>query len=49
MPENNIWLRERRRELDSLAAIITALNAATDTPAVGAGADRRSEPSGQPS
>ena len=41
MPEENIWLRERRREVASLQAIITALTAAPDHPAVGVGADRR--------
>ena len=48
MPEENIWLRERRRELDSLHAIINALTAAPDQSAVGAGASRRHLPESPP-
>ena len=48
MPEENIWLRERRRELDSLHAIIDALTAAPDQSALGAGATRRHLPDGPP-
>lgn len=44
MPEDNIWLRERRRELGSLEAIITTLTTTPDTPAVGAGTDRSPNP-----
>lgn len=37
MPEENIWLRERRRELTSLTAIIDTLDTAGPSPVTGAG------------
>lgn len=41
MPEENIWLRERRRELTSLTAIISSLETAGSSPVHGAGTPSR--------
>ena len=47
MPEDNVWLRERRREGRALESIITALDATaqTDQAVRGAGVQARLEES----